>query len=224
MKKLVLLSTSLLFLISILAGCEATLPDNIEAIEVEQKSVLIEVGDKESLKIKLKPEKVINNDLILTSDNESVATVNGVGEVTGIAVGKAEITIKAEKGAAQVKLPVTVVEKGAIPVSLTDNDMDIVKGENGEFRIILKSNDNTKKIKENTVLSFSTDNTLSSLKIEKRATEILQVAELCFDSSYLTYSVGNGQRFAMDIKQNKAVSVEIKSSFNLAKRTIITAE
>lgn len=221
MKKGILLFVVGIVLTTILSGCNTTLPDRIESIEVEQENIVVEVGERLPLKIKPKPENAINTEMIMTSQDESIATINGIGEVVGVGVGETSVTIKAKKGDATKTLPVKVVAKGSIPVALSNEDIKVYFNTKGQDRIVIKSNDKTKKITEGQTLSIYSKNTQSSMVLDNRKVEVIQVVDMCFDTSYLDYERGNQKQLNSDIISGGTLVVELKSKDNIVSKSVI---
>ena len=90
-------------------------------ITVSPTDVVVYVGNKQSITTTLSPSDAYTN-ITYQSSAPSVATVNSVGEISGVAVGTATITIQAKKidGSSPDNLKktvsVTVKEKVATPV------------------------------------------------------------------------------------------------------------
>ena len=76
------------------------------------------VGERQLLVATLIPEESINQDVEYISSNESVATINGLGRISAIAVGTAEIYASCDGISNSFKL--TVKEKKDEKVAVTD--------------------------------------------------------------------------------------------------------
>ncbi len=107
MKKILLILCSVLLLT--FTGCNS-MPDQIDKIIIENESVVVGVGQTVKLKVKIEPSNAIANELIMTSSNEEIAVINGMGEVVGKSVGETEIKICAKRGNACTTKIVKVVE------------------------------------------------------------------------------------------------------------------
>ena len=100
-------------------------------------------------------------DLIFTSSNSSVATVDKDGVVKGIKAGTATITVSKDGNFKPVKVPVTVLEKeGIISLNLTDGV--IAPAENG-LTVYNSSSSGTwyREWKKDTTLTYTFQSTLA---------------------------------------------------------------
>lgn len=70
-----------------------TLPIDVESVTVSPKSNNLEVGKTRQLNVEIEPSNATNQDVVYTSDNEAIATVDANGLVTAIAEGTATITV-----------------------------------------------------------------------------------------------------------------------------------
>jgi uncharacterized protein YjdB len=99
----------------------------VESIELNQTSISIEVGQTFQLEASILPENTTDNkELIWTSTNTDVATVNEEGLVTGIAEGSASIIVETKDTKNRIEATITVKEKGMAtepPVVSPDNEL-----------------------------------------------------------------------------------------------------
>ena len=107
MKKIVLIIVGIM-LFSI-GGC-ATLPEQIDTIIIENEDIVLKVGETVKLDIKIQPQNAIANELIMSSNNENVAVINGMGEVVAKGVGTATIKVYCKRGNASTTTSVKVVQ------------------------------------------------------------------------------------------------------------------
>lgn len=77
----------------------ATTLSNVSGVQLEDKVVFIGIGNTKILKANVLPALAGNKNITWSSDNNAVASIDPVtGEVTGIAVGNATITVTTEEG------------------------------------------------------------------------------------------------------------------------------
>lgn len=107
MKKFILICVSIVLLM--LPGCNS-MPDQIDKIIIENEKIEVAVGETIKLDIKYEPKNAIANELIMSSNNEQIAIINGMGEVIGKNVGETEIRISAKRGNVFTTKKVKVVE------------------------------------------------------------------------------------------------------------------
>lgn len=107
-----------------LVGCEDVAPDvtpeeNLHPysfaptkIETSKKKICLGVDEKTTFVTRISPVVAYDAKLIYESDNEEVATVDDEGEITGVGVGNANITIKYEKdNKVSTLIPVSVFSR-----------------------------------------------------------------------------------------------------------------
>ena len=112
MKKFVYLLTTALML----AGCTPSespnepKPGTVRAVGVKISSptLILWSGETKTLTATVAPTKAENQSVTWSSDNESIATVSAVGEVTGVGGGSATITVTTEDGGFTALCLVTV--------------------------------------------------------------------------------------------------------------------
>ncbi len=89
----------------------------VQDIEPEETEITLEDGETIQLAVTVKPENASNKELIFSSDNEAVATVDEKGNITAIGEGTAVITIiSADKPSIKKEVTVTVKGVPAAPV------------------------------------------------------------------------------------------------------------
>lgn len=99
------------------AVCSVTVNDKeIEKIKLSESSTSVKKGSKIQLIAKIQPADAPGDGIVWSSDNESVATVNQEGFVTGKAVGVADIICHAPNGKEAV---CSVIVKSGKPITPT---------------------------------------------------------------------------------------------------------
>lgn len=81
-----------------------------KTITLDATEGILNVGGVHTIQTVLDPGDCSANQLVWSSDNEDVATVDEKGTVTAKVVGTATITVKAEKGSAEAQYVLTVAE------------------------------------------------------------------------------------------------------------------
>ncbi len=82
----------------------------VQDIETPEKELSIESGETVQLTVSVKPENATNKELIFSSDNEAVATVDKNGNIIAVGEGTAVITV-VSAGNPSVKKEITVTVK-----------------------------------------------------------------------------------------------------------------
>ena len=80
------------------AQCKVTVIVHAENVKLNKSSITLEKGSEETLIATVLPEDTTNKTLIWSSSNETVVTVDDIGKITAVGVGKAEITVMTEDG------------------------------------------------------------------------------------------------------------------------------
>ncbi len=93
------------------AYCKLTVLEAVVSVEMDEKEVLIDVGEEITLTPIFKPATASDTTVSWTSSNNKVATVNKDGEVTGVSGGVAVIECKTYDGGYNAFCIVTVYEE-----------------------------------------------------------------------------------------------------------------
>ena len=81
------------------ATCRVTVSDReIKVTEITLAALAIYVGESKAITATVKPDDATNKELTWTSSDETVATVDATGKVTGVKIGTATITATARDG------------------------------------------------------------------------------------------------------------------------------
>lgn len=88
----------------------------VSKIVLNEKRISLAVGYTHSLTYQITPKNATENDLIFTSSDSSVATVNQSGVIQGLKEGNAIITVSSSNGLAKDTTYVSVYKKGASTV------------------------------------------------------------------------------------------------------------
>ena len=106
-------------------------PIKVTRITLDSTAETIEVGDGVTLAETVMPEDALNDDVSWSSSNSKVATVNQDGDVSGIAPGKAVITVTAKDGSGvSARCTITVVpgEIEVTKVKITGDTKKVAPG------------------------------------------------------------------------------------------------
>ena len=110
-----------------------------ESIEINKEELLIEPEESKWLVVKVKPNNDSAKEIIWTSSNENVATVNSDGLITGIEEGNA--TIKAKYKDLEVTCNVTVKQQKVTNVLLNETNVSMIVGDSKTIFATLLPND-----------------------------------------------------------------------------------
>lgn len=117
-------------------------------LTVSPSPVSVTVGDQQQLNIAMIPADA---SVSFSTDNASVATVDGAGKITGVSMGNATITITATKAGyvdAVRTVPVTV--KGAITLNVSPSAVELPVGGQQQITVTVDPSDST--------ISYGSDN------------------------------------------------------------------
>lgn len=113
---------------STIAEVTVTAPVAAGSVTLDKTSASVKQGKCITLTATVAPENATNKNVTWSSDNESVATVNNKGVVTGVAPGSAQITAKTVDGSHTASCTVTVTTP-LPPVLIADfNDIASLNG------------------------------------------------------------------------------------------------
>lgn len=110
------------------ASCQVTVKVNVDDISLSQTELAVVKGGNTSLTCTITPEDATDKQVIWSSSNNAVATVDQTGTVTGVAGGVTTITAATPDGKYEASCTVTVI----VPVSglsLDKSSLELIVGE-----------------------------------------------------------------------------------------------
>ena len=113
------------------AICNVTVvkaPVAVEGISLNKTATEIFVGEAESLLATFLPADATNRNVTWSSNDTSVATVDGNGRVTAVAVGVAVITVTTEEGKFAASCAVTVKNRPVTAVEVSKKEIKLYVG------------------------------------------------------------------------------------------------
>ena len=94
------------------AKCKIIVGTPVKKIVPKKKKIVTYVGSKsKKISVKINPDNASNTNLTYTSKNEDVAMVNSGGRITGKAVGRTDIVVRATDGSNKKAVVEVVVKK-----------------------------------------------------------------------------------------------------------------
>ena len=129
------------------AECKVTVTPKeipVEEVEFAEASVTVAQGESAVVTVSFSPAGATNKAVTFESSDESVATVDEEGNVTGVKAGKATITVTTEDGGKTATCEVTVT----VPVTgvrLNVTEREILKGNAGIIIATVEPEDATNK-------------------------------------------------------------------------------
>ena len=95
----------------------------VTGLSLNQTSMTVGIGDTQKVVATVTPTNATNSGVTWESDDSKVATVNGLGEITGVSQGKTIITAKTKDGAYTAKVNVEV-KKIVLKKIIIDNSTE----------------------------------------------------------------------------------------------------
>ena len=118
------------------AECTVTVKETVpvESVSLDKETAELEEGQSLTLVATVLPENATNKDVIWSSSDDEVATVDETGKVTAVKAGEATITVTTEDGAKTDTCVVTVKEKApvTVPVESVSLDKEAAELEEGQ--------------------------------------------------------------------------------------------
>ena len=130
---------------ALLVGCQPK-PVMVDKIALSSNTLSMVEGDTQHLSAIVSPKEATNPEVTWSSDNTSVATVTGSGDVTAVAPGEAKITVKAVDGSGVSATCVVTVVKKVIPVTkieLNEKTLSLKKDETAQLTAVISPSDAT---------------------------------------------------------------------------------
>lgn len=128
------------------ATCKVTVtPILVTSILITNNYPTITVGSSTKLNVSITPTNADNKTLTYTSDKTSIATVDSSGNVKGIAVGTAKITVKNAASGKTAVANVTVNPVRVTGVSITNCPTSIKKGKTYQMKWTVSPSNATNK-------------------------------------------------------------------------------
>ena len=84
--------------------------DNVRGVSLSEKEITLSVSGTKTLTATVEPYSAVNKNVLFTSDNPEVVTVNSNGKITAVSVGTATVTVTTVDGGFSDCCTVTVVD------------------------------------------------------------------------------------------------------------------
>lgn len=129
---------------SIKAECAVRVIRLIDSITINEAPVVMEKGDTKQLTVLILPENATEKQLTWSSDNEEVVSVDENGLITGVAGGKAKITVTTTTDGVYAECEVTVDVKST-GIKLNKNAAEVYCGDTLSLEAVFTPEDTTNK-------------------------------------------------------------------------------
>jgi uncharacterized protein YjdB len=123
-----LLFFSIVLMLGLAACSESDVP--VTGVRVDQNTLSLVIGETGNLTATVLPENATNRNVVWTSNNTAVATVNASGTVTAVSEGTATITVTTADGGHTATSTVTVTATAVAVTGVTKSvtEVEIVAG------------------------------------------------------------------------------------------------
>ena len=150
------------------ANLNIKVTQSAESIELEQAEVTVDAGRSAVMRWKVLPADTDDKKVVWSSSDESVATVNAQGRITGVALGDCVITCASETNG-DVKATVTVHVQQPVTKITFDGEISVYAGETAQLSWTVEpanaSNPTLKFTSGNTnILTVAEDGTVTGVK------------------------------------------------------------
>jgi len=147
-QRLIFFITLSLFALFFLPSCSVS-PEtvNVFGVSIPEGNVTIEQGQTEQLSASIVPADATNKTVIWESDHPEIATVSEYGLVTGLVVGKANITVMTVDGGYTDTVEVNVVPETVkvTGVTILEGNQTLFLGVTKQLTAVVEPADATKK-------------------------------------------------------------------------------
>lgn len=171
--------------------CSVTiLPIEASGITINPSTITLLIGNSENLTCEIEPENTTNKDVIWSSSDESIATVNN-GLVKAIAIGEASIFATTKSGNKSGECKVKVEPIKVESITLGENNLTIKLGSNSSLMATILPSNAT-----NTNIIWESSNPQVA-QVTKYATDLgCDVAGISIGNSVITAKTEDGNKIA----------------------------
>ena len=145
-------------------------PIPVEGVSVEVETLEVVEGETAAVVVKITPEDATVKDVTFASSDETIATIDAEGNVTGVKPGTATITVTTEDGGKTATFDVTVTPK-FVPVeevSFTDASVSVAEGQKTTVSVTFNPENPTNKA----VTYKSSDESIAKVDAEGNVTGV----------------------------------------------------
>lgn len=188
----------------------------VESVTLDKSSLELKAGTEGTLIATVSPESATNKDVTWSSNNETVATVEG-GKVTAVSEGTATITAKAGEQTAICTVTVTKADVAVESVTLDKTSLELIVGNNATLKATVNPQSATDK-----TVTWETNKpevaTVEGGKVTaKAAGEAIITAKAGDKTATCTVKVT-----AADVKVTQ-ITISGKNTLNVNETTVLTA-
>ncbi|ACV62797.1 Ig domain protein group 2 domain protein [Desulfofarcimen acetoxidans DSM 771] len=114
-----------------------TSSESVSGVSLDKTSCSLTVGETGQLTATVQPANASNKDVIWSSDNEAVATVDATGKVTAVSAGTANITVTTADGGFTATCAVTITTGSATIVGIDPATKTVSAGDTFDLDVLI---------------------------------------------------------------------------------------
>lgn len=130
------------------ASCVVTVTNdtvNIDNIVLDPSKATLKVGDKSQIVATIEPDNATERNLIWSSSDPSIVSVDSKGVITGLKPGKAIVTVKSKDGKVFSTSEITVEAVDVKEIALNPTNMSLKVGTSSSIVAVVKPENATNK-------------------------------------------------------------------------------
>lgn len=127
------------------ASCTVTVSQLISSLSLNASSIELYTGNEKQITVNINPSNATNKTLKWSSNNNSIATVNGNGIVKGVAPGTVTITCNTTDGSKKSASCTVIVKQGVTSISLNKNSATLGVGNSTQLTATVQPSNATNK-------------------------------------------------------------------------------
>ena len=209
----------------------------VDKIILNPSSLSLNVGDSKQVSAIIEPENATNRELVWTSSNPSVATVDNNGVVKGVSPGTTTITVKTKDGTVVSEIIVTILAPTPTPlvieslkfpqdnISIKKGDelglvVEVIPSELASSKLTWTSSDPSivsvdengviKGLKEGTAtITVTSPNGKTAIVKVTVVTDEVKVDKIILTPSSLSLNVGDSKQVSAKIEPENATNREL---------------
>ena len=205
---------------------------NVQKIKLTPVKTNIDIGSSTQVSAVIEPANATNRDLVWTSSDTKIATVNKNGVVKGLKSGTVTITAKTKDGKVVASTTITVNKKEIESLSFTQNSIGVKKGDTTILAVIvspseLKDDKLTWKSSDSNIVSVDSNGKIKGINVGKATitvtssngktatcnvevtTDTIDVEEIVLTPSEENIYVGSTAQVSVTIKPENATNHEL---------------
>ena len=142
----------------------------VTGVTIEPSEAELNVGSSTKLTATVLPENASNKNVIYSVDDESILSVDQDGNVTGLSLGTATVTVTTEDGGFTASAEITVIPVQVTGVSISPKSASVGLGHTVQLTALIKPSNATNKnlswsVSDETIISVDDRGTVTGLSL-----------------------------------------------------------